>query len=108
MALFDNQNNKKNVPLGVYLIRKNLITDRDIDTALAYQKEHPEKRIAEIFHTLNLCSDEELLKALGEKFDSCYELETYILGNPLYEKYNSNFLKKLQFDFCFFYQCNLI
>ena len=30
-------------------------------------------------------------KALGEKFDSCYELETSVLGNPLYQKYNSDF-----------------
>ena len=66
MALFETPNRNK-VPLGVFLIRKNLITERDIDTALAYQKEHPEKRIGEIFHILNLCSDEELLKALAER-----------------------------------------
>jgi len=68
MAIFDNAN-KKNVPLGVYLIRKNLITERDIDTALAYQKEHPEKKLGEIFHSLNLCSDEELLVALAERLN---------------------------------------
>lgn len=67
MALFEPS--KKNVPLGVYLIRKNLITERDIDTALAYQKEHPEKKLGEIFHLLNLCSDEELLTALGERLN---------------------------------------
>ena len=83
MAIFDTQN-KKNVPLGVYLIRKNLITERDIDTALAYQKEHPEKRIAEVFHSLNLCSDEELLKALAEKFGCKH----YILPKNQFEKFN--------------------
>ncbi len=82
MPIFDNSS-KKNVPLGVYLIRKNLITERDIDTALAYQKEHPEKRIGEIFHTLNLCSDEELLKALGEKFG----YKHYILPKNTFEKF---------------------
>ena len=68
MAIFDNAN-KRNVPLGVYLIRKNLITERDIDTALAYQKEHPDKKLGEIFHILNLCSDDELLTALAERLN---------------------------------------
>ena len=30
-------------------------------------------------------------KALGEKFDACYELEIEKLGNPYYEKYNSRY-----------------
>jgi type IV pilus assembly protein PilB len=83
MALFEAPA-KKNVPLGVFLIRKNLITERDIDTALAYQKEHPEKRIGEIFHTLNLCSDDELLKALAERLGCKH----YILPKNTFEKFN--------------------
>ena len=83
MALFEAPV-KKNVPLGVFLIRKNLITERDIDTALAYQKEHPEKRIGEIFHTLNLCSDDELLKALAERL-GCKHV---ILPKNTFEKFN--------------------
>ena len=75
---------KRNVPLGVYLIRKNLITERDIDTALAYQKEHPEKKIGEIFHTLNLCSDEELLKAIGERLNC----KPALLPKNIFEKFN--------------------
>ena len=83
MALFEAPV-KKTVPLGVFLIRKNLITERDIDTALAYQKEHPEKRIGEIFHTLNLCSDDELLKALAERV-GCKHV---ILPKNAFEKFN--------------------
>ena len=75
---------KKNVPLGVFLIRKNLITERDIDTALAYQKEHPERKIGEIFHTLNLCSDSELLKALGERLGCKH----YILPKNTLDMFN--------------------
>ena len=30
-------------------------------------------------------------KNLGKKFDSCYELETSVLGNPFYTKYNSTY-----------------
>ncbi|MBO4629748.1 MAG: hypothetical protein J5687_07350 [Treponema sp.] len=29
-------------------------------------------------------------KALGQKFDACYALETSIIGNPLYSKYNDS------------------
>jgi len=83
MAIFETQN-KRNVPLGVFLIRKNLITERDIDTALAYQKEHPEKKFAEVLHSLNLCSDEELLKALAEKFGCKH----YILPKNTFEKFD--------------------
>lgn len=85
MAIFDNAN-KKNVPLGVYLIRKNLITERDIDTALAYQKEHPEKKLGEIFHILNLCSDEELLTALAERLN-CKHI---ILPKNTFDKFKAS------------------
>ena len=36
---------------------------------------------------INLSSNDYV--ALGQKFDECYELETGILGNPLYKKYHS-------------------
>ena len=67
MAMFENVSRR--VPLGVFLIRKNLITERDIDTALSYQKEHPDKRIGEIFHILKLCKDEDLLNAIAERLE---------------------------------------
>lgn len=82
MAIFDNS--AKKVPLGVFLIRKNLISERDIDTALAYQKEHPEKKLGEIFHILNLCSDEDLLRALAERLNIKY----VVLDPLLFEKFN--------------------
>ncbi|MBO5179707.1 MAG: Flp pilus assembly complex ATPase component TadA [Clostridia bacterium] len=82
MAIFDNS--AKKVPLGVYLIRKNLISEKDIDTALAYQKEHPEKKLGEIFHILNLCRDEDLLRALAERLNI-----KYVQLDPLlFEKFN--------------------
>ena len=30
-------------------------------------------------------------KLLGQKFDSCYDLETSIIGNPIYTEYNENY-----------------
>lgn len=82
MAIFDNSN-KKNIPLGVYLIRKNLITEKDIDTALLYQREHPGKKLGEVFHLLNLCDDEELLTALAERLN-CNHI---ILPKNTFEKF---------------------
>lgn len=64
MALFD-MNNKK-APLGIELVRRGVITEKDIDTAYAYQREHPNVRFGEIFHVLKLASDEELLNAIGD------------------------------------------
>lgn len=64
MGMFDNPVRK--VPLGVELIRKGLIKESDIDKAIAYQKEHPDEKIGEIFHILKLCDDQALLATIGE------------------------------------------
>lgn len=64
MALFDN--NTKKAPLGIELVRRGIITEKDIDTAFAYQREHPRMKLGEIFHTLKLAKDEELLNAIGD------------------------------------------
>lgn len=64
MALFD-MNNKK-APLGIELVRRGVITEKDIDTAYAYQREHPNVKFGEIFHLLKLASDEELLNVIGD------------------------------------------
>jgi type IV pilus assembly protein PilB len=64
MAIFEG--NSRKIPLGVELIRRGLITERDIDAAIAYQKDNPEKKLGEIFHLLKVCKDEDLLNAIGE------------------------------------------
>jgi type II secretory ATPase GspE/PulE/Tfp pilus assembly ATPase PilB-like protein len=64
MAIFDN--NSRKIPLGVELIRRGIITEKDIDAAITYQKENPDKKLGEIFHILKVCKDEDLLNALGE------------------------------------------
>jgi len=57
---------KRRGPIGIELVRMGLIDERDIDKALEYQKEHPNKRIVEIIHTLKLCDEHALVEALGE------------------------------------------
>lgn len=53
-------------PIGVELVRRGLIKESDIEVALNYQKEHPDKKMCDILNILNLCPQDELIKAMGE------------------------------------------
>lgn len=53
-------------PIGVELVKRGLVTEADINEAISYQKEHPEKKIGDILNILNLCPQRELIKAMGE------------------------------------------
>ncbi len=69
MAIFENNNNKK-VPLGVMLIRKGLIKESDIDSAIEYQKNHRGIKLGEAFHILKVCDDQDLINTIGESLDT--------------------------------------
>ena len=56
-------------PIGIELVKRGIITQRDIDKALEYQKKNPEKKIIEILSILNLCDEYTLIKALGDILD---------------------------------------
>ena len=53
-------------PIGVELVKRGLITEDDVNRAINYQKEHPEKKLGDIINILNLCPQAELIKAMGE------------------------------------------
>ncbi len=53
-------------PIGVELVKRGLVTESDINEAISYQKEHPEKKLGDILNILNLCPQRELIKAMGE------------------------------------------
>ena len=53
-------------PMGVELVKKGVVTESDIQTAIEYQKEHPDKKIGDILNILNLCPQAQLIKAMGE------------------------------------------
>ncbi len=53
-------------PIGVELVKRGLVTEDDIARAIAYQKEHPNKKIGDIINILKLCPQVELIKAMGE------------------------------------------
>ena len=64
--MFENIKNKKN-PFGVDLINSGLITEEQLNEALAYQKNHPELKIGEVVDVLNMCDKKRLLHVLAEK-----------------------------------------
>ena len=57
---------RQSQPIGIELAKRQLITEKDIQQALDYQKEHPEKKLGDIIHILNLCDSYALITAIGE------------------------------------------
>ena len=53
-------------PIGVELVKRGVVKENDIETAIQYQKQHPEKKIGDILNILNLCPQKELIKAMGD------------------------------------------
>ena len=53
-------------PIGVELVKRGLVSEEDINQAIAYQKEHPNKKLGDVLNILNLCPQQELIKAMGE------------------------------------------
>ena len=57
---------KRGIPLGIELVKRGLINEADITTALEYQKTHPRKKLGDIINILHLCPEDKLIKAMGE------------------------------------------
>lgn len=60
---------KQMQPIGIELAKRNLITQSDINRALEYKKEHPEKKLGDIINILGLCEPARLLEAMSEILD---------------------------------------
>ena len=43
---------KRRGPIGIELVKRGLVNEEDINRALEYQKENPNKKIIEIINTL--------------------------------------------------------
>jgi type IV pilus assembly protein PilB len=61
--------NKRKGPIGIELVRRGIINELDINKALEYQKENPNKKIIEIINILQLCDEHILIEALGDILD---------------------------------------
>lgn len=60
--------NRRRQPIGIELVKRGIVDEEQIQTALDYQKDHPREKLGDIIHDLNLCNEEKLIKAIGEVF----------------------------------------
>lgn len=56
----------RNQPIGIELVKLGIVTEKDINTALDYQRKNPSKKIGEILYELNLCDAQNLINAIGQ------------------------------------------
>ena len=61
--------NKRRGPIGIELVKRGLVNEEDINKALEYQRENPNKKIIEIINTLHMCDEYALIQALGDILD---------------------------------------
>jgi len=57
---------KRKQPIGVELVKRGIVTEGDIERALEYQKQHPNKKIGDILYILDVCEPHKLIEAMGE------------------------------------------
>jgi len=60
---------RKKQPIGIELVKRGIVTEADITKALAYQKEHPGKKMGDIINILGLCEPNILIHAIAEILD---------------------------------------
>ena len=57
---------RRKQPIGIELVKRGVISGDDIEKALAYQREHPEKKLGDILYILNVANPEKLVKEIGD------------------------------------------
>ena len=57
---------RRNIPIGIELVKRGLITEDDIQVALNYQKENLGKKIGDVLYTLKVCDPKLLIEAIGD------------------------------------------
>lgn len=57
---------KKRQPIGVELVKRGIVKEKDIENALQYQREHPDKKIGDILYQLDVCEPNTLIEAIGD------------------------------------------
>ena len=59
---------RRRQPIGIELVKRGIISEEQIQTALDYQQSHPREKLGDIIHNLNLCDENRLIAAIGEVF----------------------------------------
>ncbi len=57
---------KRRQPIGVELVKRDVVTEEDIDRALDYQRSNPNMKLGDILYELKVCNPEKLIKAIAE------------------------------------------
>ena len=57
---------RRRQPIGVELVKRGIVTENNIEEALKYQREHPNKKLGDILYTLDACEPNRLIEAIGE------------------------------------------
>lgn len=57
---------RRKQPIGVELVKRGIVSESDIENALQYQKEHPNRKIGDILYILNACEPNKLIEAIGD------------------------------------------
>ena len=73
--MFESIKNKKFL-LGTELINRGLITQEQLDEALAYQRNHPDLKIGEVVDILNMCDKAQLLNVIINSIKYMVDLYT--------------------------------
>ncbi len=57
---------RKRQPIGIELVKRGIVTEDDINSALQEQRMNPNKKIGEILNDLHVCDSQMLIEAIGE------------------------------------------
>ena len=57
---------RRRLPIGVELVKRGVVTEAYIEKALQYQREHPNMKLGDILHVLNVCDAVNLIQNIGE------------------------------------------
>jgi type IV pilus assembly protein PilB len=57
---------KRRQPIGVELVKRGIVKEGDIENALAYQRQHPNRKIGDVLYLLDVCDPLKLIETIGE------------------------------------------
>ena len=57
---------RKRQSIGVELVKRGIVTEKDIEKALEYQREHPNRKLGDILYILDVCDPNKLIETIGE------------------------------------------
>ena len=59
---------KRNIPIGIELVRRGIVTESQVNSAVEYQRTHRNMKLGEILKETTECDEEVLIKAIADIF----------------------------------------